>query len=127
MRLSLTVDFLAYDSAQPTNDPQDAVKIKKRVEEATITEVNRYFPMAVPDATTDLAIALPASTTDYLLIFTDETVSVKLNGSATAITLKPRASGAKTPAMLIRGDITALTVSNASGKVANLDVVAVKI
>lgn len=127
MRLSLLVDFLAYDNEQPTNDPADAIALKKRVEEASVSEVSRLFPQVIPDSTTDLAITLPDATTNYLILLTDQTISVKLNGSSDAVTLKPKAAGKKTPVLLIRGDVTGLSVSNASGNPAKLDMIAVKI
>lgn len=123
--LRLLVDFLSYEGTL-SNNPADAVSIKSKVEETDVTEVFR-LQTSIADQTTDQAISLPDANTDYLLIFTDTEISVKLNGSATAITLKPRSSGKKTPALVLRGDITGLTISNSSGGAANVDVIAVNI
>ena len=127
MRMNLLVDLLIYDNASATNDPADAIKIKKRVEEESVTEVSRHFPRIIADAVTDEVVVLPDANTDYLLMFTDQEISVKLNSSATALTLKPKAAGLKTPVMLIRGDITDLKISNASGNAANVDITLVQI
>ena len=127
MRLKLDLSLLIYDSTEQTNDPSDAIKLKKSVEESELSEVTRLFPISIPDGTTDQTLTLPDATTDYLLLLTDRVISVKLNGSTTAITLRPKIAGKKTPVMLVRGDVTALSVSNASGTDANLDMVAVQL
>lgn len=127
MRLTFLVDLLVHDNTNPTNDPADAIEIRKKVEESAVSEVTRNFPKKITDGTTDEAIELPDANTDYLLILTDQEVSVKLNGSSDAQVLKPKAAGVKTPALFIRGDITGLTVSNSSGQDANLDITLVQI
>lgn len=127
MRTCLSLEFLAYDNVDPTNDPADAIRLKKRVEEKDASEVSRNFPVVIPDTTVDLVIPLPDPATDYLILLTDQEVSVKLNGSSDAQILKPLAAGKKTPVLMIRGTISGLTVSNASGAPAKLDVIAVKI
>lgn len=123
--LRLIVDFLMYEGTQ-TNNPEDAIKVKSKVEESDVSEGLRRLE-SIPDATVDLAITLPDANTDYLLMLVDREISIKLNGSGDAITLKPRANGSKTPVFLLRGDITALTISNSSGAAANIDLVAVNI
>lgn len=127
MRLTLLLDFLVYDNAQPTNDPANSIKVKKRVEEASISDTLRLFPTQIADATVDQSIPLPAASCDYLVLLTDQAISVKLNGSSTAQVLNPKAAGIMTPVLMIRGTITAMLVSNASGNVANLDISVVKI
>lgn len=127
MRLKLDLNLLVYDSTEQSNDPADAIRLKKSVEESDVSEVTRLFPIKIDDGAVDQAVALPDATTDYLILLTDRQISVKLNGSATALVLKPKVAGKKTPVMLIRGDITSLTVSNASGAAANVDMVAVQI
>ena len=123
--LRLIVDFLMYEGTN-TNDPQDAIKIKSKVEESDVSEGLRQLD-SIADSTVDQAVTLPDANTDYLLLFVDREITIKLNGSSDAITLKPKANGTKTPVMMIRGDITGLTVSNASGAAANLDIVAVNL
>jgi hypothetical protein len=127
MRTRLEVEFLAYDNSQPTNDPANAIKVKKRVEESSVSDITRYFPMTVANSVVDQAVILPDPNTDYIILLTDQTISVKLNGSAAPLTLNPSTPGVVTPVLMIRGDVTALTVSNASGNPANLDLSAVKI
>lgn len=123
MRLDLLIDFLAYDNTEPTNDPADAVKIKKRMQFTDVDEVSRLFPTKVADGTTDQAIPLPDASSDLLIILTDQTISIKLNGSSDAQTLKPKTAGKKTPVLVQLGTITGLTLSNASGSTANVDII----
>ena len=127
MRLTLLLDVLAYDNTNTTNDPANALKIKKRVEESSISEVSRLFPKILADGTVDEAINLPETSNDYLIMLIDQIVSIKLNGSSDSITLKPKAAGKMTPVLLIRGDITGLLISNSSGNNANLDISAIKV
>jgi hypothetical protein len=122
--LNLTVDFLAYDSATATNDPADADKIKRSISD-TISQFSRPS-LAIADATVDQVISLPAASCDYLLVFVDQIVTLKINGDA-GKSFKPTASGKKTCVLVMRGAITALSVSNASGATANVDVIAAKI
>lgn len=121
--LSLTLDFLVFEGSA-TNNPADAIKIKKTVQETDVSEVFRKME-SVADGASDQSIPLPDASSEYLVIFTDQEISIKVNGSTTALTLKPKAAGTKTPAFYWRGTITALTVSNGSGNAANVDIIAV--
>ncbi len=123
MRLDLLIDFLAYDNTDPSNDPDDNIKIKKFVQYTDVDEVFRNFVRKIPDATVDLAVELPDADTDLLIILTDQTISIKLNGSATAQTLIPKVAGKKTLTYLQKGSVTALTISNASGTTAKVDII----
>lgn len=122
MRLDVLIDFLAFDNSQPTNDPADATKVRNRTTEDSIVGVKRC-QISVPDSTVDQVIELPSANTEYLLILTDQEISIKLNGSGDSITLKPRAAGTKTAVYYSRGDVTALLLSNASGSAAKVDIV----
>lgn len=124
-RIDLLVDWLSYDGTQISNDPADATRAKVRVQEDAATEVTR-LQSQIPNSTVDLEIVLPDADTTYLLIFTDQEISVKLNNSATAITLKPKTATKKAPTLQLRGSISKLLVSNASGAIANVDVIAAK-
>lgn len=124
--LRLLIDFLSYEGTS-TNDPQDAIALKRKVEESNVTEVSRVQTV-IPISTTDQVITLPDANTDYLILCIDREISIKLNGSSTALTLKPKAPGTKCPVFMMRGDITALTITNASAQnVANIDLIAVNI
>ncbi len=118
--LNVILDILAYEGS-PTNDPADAEKIKNTVNETTVTSTTRY-KLQVADSVTDQAVALPDPSSDYLVILTDRDISIKINGSTTALVLKTRANGKKTFVYYTKGPISALTVSNASGAVANIDI-----
>jgi len=120
-KLDLILDMLVYEGNQ-TNDPTDADKIKGKIQETEILEVIRN-KLSLADATVDQVVALPENPSTYLVILVDRQVSIKINGISTAITLSPHANGKKTPAFYWRGSITALTVSNASGAAANVDII----
>jgi len=123
--LKLTLDLLIYDGSI-TNDPKDATKIKGLVQESDVSESFRYQQI-IEDETVDEVIALPNANSQYLLIFCDQIVSIKLNGSSDPLTLTPKASGTKTPVFMFKGDITALSISNESGNNAKLDIICVNI
>lgn len=123
--LRIILDFLSYEGTL-TNNPQDAVAIKRKVEESNVSEVSR-FQSSIAPATVDQAITLPDATSDYLLLFIDRQISIKLNGSSDALVLKPKVNGLKTPVFMMRGDITGLTISNAGAEAANIDLIAVNI
>ncbi len=121
MRLSALLDFYTFDNVTPTNDPANTTAIKLRTEVDGITGVNRSV-IVVPDSTVDEVIGLPSSSAKYLVIASDRTITIKLNGAA-AQTLSPTANGKKTVVLYLKGSVTSLTVSNASGAAANIDVV----
>lgn len=118
--LNIILDLLAYEGA-PTNDPADAEKIKNTVNDAAVLSTIRN-KLQIPDATVDQVIVLPDPNSDYMVILTDQDISVKVNGSATAVSLATKAKGKKTFVYYTKGPVTALTVSNASGSTANVDI-----
>ncbi len=120
--LDLIIDLLAYEGAA-TNNPADAVKIRNKVQETAIIDLNRY-QFSIADLAADQAISLPADEALYTVILVDREVSIKLNGSSDALTLTPRANGTKTWVFFTRGTVTGLTVSNSSGATANIDILA---
>ena len=121
--LEIVLKFLSYDGAS-TNDPADATKITNRIQESNVAGVVRY-QAPIADGASDQAIVLPDSNSEYLLVFCDRQITIKVNGSGDALTLTPRANGIKTFVYYHRGSVTGLTVSNASGEAANLDVISV--
>ena len=125
-KLKFVTDFLAFSDSQATNDPKDQTKIESVTEESSFKSLLRQ-KIVVTDATVDQSIPVPEANSEYLLIYTDREITVKLDGSADARTLKPRTAGIKTLALMERGDISSLTVSNASGNDANLDIISVKL
>ena len=122
--LDITIDLLRYTGTS-TNDPADATKIKSRIQESTTTAFSRQ-QLVVEDEAADQEVALIDASTDYVMIFTDRAISIKINGIATAITLTPQAAGTKCFVYYWRGTITSLTISNSSGSDANVDVISVK-
>ena len=70
----------------------------------------------VVNGASDLAISLGPLTTAACLVFKcDQAITVKLNGSATALTLVPNDP-------VVVPNITAMTVSNATGSTGKLEV-----
>lgn len=120
--LNLLVDFLCYEGTT-SNQPQDAIQLKKQITDSSIDEVFRVQDSVANNAT-DQSVSL-ASDCKYLVIATDRTISVKLNGISTAIVLAPKTEGTKAIVFMWRGTITSLTVTNTSGSVANIDVISV--
>lgn len=124
--LDIQIKYLSYDSAAQSNDPADADKLQLRVQESSASQVFR-LQASIADATVDQAVNLPASPTDYIVICSDQNISIKLNGSSNAQTLKVKAPGTKCFVFFERGSMTGLTISNASGSVANVDMILVKV
>lgn len=124
-RIKSIIEFIMYEGTL-TNNPSDTDKIKNTVEDTSITELFRRRE-SIADAVTDQSIPLPDAATDYLLIFVDQQISIKLNGSTDAIVLKPKTAGTKAFAFYLRGTASALTITNASGSAANVDIISVQI
>jgi hypothetical protein len=120
INFDVLLNVLGYEGPQ-TNDPADAEKINNRIQESTVTALTRQR-IQIADATTDQVIAIPDPNSEYLFVLTDRDISIKLNGSATAVALKTRANGKKTFVFYTKGAITGLTLSNASGGIANVDI-----
>lgn len=125
-KLKFLIDFLAFSDAKDTNNPKDQTKIQLVTEETSFKSLLRQ-KIEVANAVTDQNIPVPEAATEYLLIFTDQEITVKLDGSGDARTLKPVIAGTKTMVLMERGDVTSILVSNASGAAANLDVISVKL
>ena len=121
--LEIVLKFISYDGVQ-SNDPADATKITNRIQETDVSGVVRY-QAPIADGVTDQAVVIPDANSEYLLIFCDRQISIKINGSTDSLTLSPRATGVKTFMYYHRGAVTGLTISNASGDSANLDVISV--
>lgn len=124
--LDLQLKFLSYDSSAESNDPADAIKLATKVQESAVTEVFR-IQTSIPTATVDQAVTLPDAATDYLIILSDREISVKLNGNSDVQVLKPKTPGKKCLVLMIRGTVSGLSISNASGTAANLDLIMVNI
>lgn len=125
-KLRFLSEFQAYNDTQQTNNPKDVTRIQLLTEEASFSCFDRK-QVKVADATVDQSIALTDSNSEYLLIYTDQEITIKLDGSADTRTLKPKSAGIKTLVYFERGDSTSLLVSNASGSQANLDILSVKL
>lgn len=121
--LEIILKYINY-TGSIENDPADAVKITNRIQQDDTTGQIRY-QNAIADGTTDQDIDLPDANTDYLLIFIDRQVTIKLNGGSEVFTLTPRANGVKSFAFYWKGDITGLQISNSSGEAANVDIISV--
>jgi hypothetical protein len=121
IKSKLSVSWQSYQG-NLTNDPADVDKISGYVEEDSVTQVFRTRD-AIADETVDKVVTIPDDSCNYLVIFSDQTIEIKLNGSVTALTCSPRISTDKCPVFVLKGEITALTISNDSGSVANVDII----
>ena len=120
------MDLLNYEG-NPSSDPNDCVKMHNVIQEGCVKDFSRQT-LSIAALTTDLSIPLPGNPTTYLAILIDYTISIKLNGDTTSLTLSPKIDGRRTLAFFNRGAITALTVSNPSTTaIANIDIIAVTI
>lgn len=124
--LRLIVDFLTYEGTPPTNNPRDLTESIRKVEESNVSQTLRA-QQTVPAAAVDQVIPLSAASNDYLAIYVDQTVSIKLNADSTPIVLNPQLAGKMCPVFVLRGVITSLTMSNAGATAANVDIRSVKI
>lgn len=93
-----------------------------KIEPADITE-HYGANVSIPDGTTDQAIGFTGadklSSAKALLIVTDQPISVKINGGDTGIPIGHTADETAS-LQLDATNITSLSVTNASGKTANI-------
>lgn len=126
-KLKLLIDFIAYTGNSTDNNiTSDSTSIKNLVTETSFSELSR-IQNQIADGASDISINLADSNSEYILIFVDQNVSIKLNGSSDSINLNAKASGIKTFAFYTKGAVTSLTVSNSSGSTANIDVITVSL
>lgn len=125
-KLSLLSNFQVYSDTGSTNDPKDIDKIQLLTEEASFDCLNRQ-KIKIANLAVDQIISIAKANSEYLLIYTDQEVTIKLDGSSDSISLKPKSAGIKALCYLNRGDITSLRVSNSSGNEANMDIISVKL
>lgn len=125
-KLTIDTSLIASNDTQNSNNPKDVTKIQVLMNEGAFNCLNRQC-LVITDSTSDQVITIPDANSEYLIIYTDQEVTIKVDGSNDIITLKPKTPGLKALCYLNRGDITSLTVSNSSGSSAKLDVVSVKI
>lgn len=123
--LDITLKYLSYDAKAQSNDPADADRLNLRLQDNGVNQVFR-LQQSIASATVDQVVSLPDPNTSYLIISSDQSISIKLNSSSTPTPLNVPTAGVKTPLLMLRGDITALTISNSSGSAANVDIIAIK-
>lgn len=91
----------------------------KVITDTTCNEFTGLQYAQIATGTTDEALPLGSLTTAYVVaLISDQAVSIKANGSATALTLR-----ANEPVVI--PNVTALTITNASGSTANVQYIAV--
>lgn len=123
LKIELAVETIEDNNS---NSPTNICKSSATVSE-TSTSKSRNIKEIITDSTVDQVINIPESNTEYLVIFSDQNISIKLNGSSDSIALNVKVPGKKTPVFMNRGDIDSLTISNSSGSSANLEVILAKI
>ena len=121
-----TLDFLTdlkvYEGAL-TNNPDYTIKFKKTLQDS-VKDVF-VFQTTVAAGTTDQAFSVPSSTSEYVYILCDQAISIKLNGGAETISLAPTIAGEKEILFYLRGNLSAISVTNAGVDDANLDLIIV--
>lgn len=122
--IKLIFDLLVSEDSNSVN-PKNSDRLYDSLSD-DYTEFSRN-KIVVSDATTDLTINLSDPNSEYLVISCDQTITIKLNGSSDSITLTPKTAGSKNVVLFMKGAITALTVSNASGSSCNLDVITLNV
>jgi len=121
-RICVTLDVLTQESASFTNDPADANKIIGRIEQDNLKEITRLQMVVEPSSTVE-TVPLPDSCAQYIVIHTDQTVSVIINGSDTPFDLIPKVAGTKAPVLYLKGQFTQLCLQNLGSVDANVDVI----
>lgn len=106
------VKIQVYTDAAPTNNPKS--RVMDIDESFSDVSVDQFQPLLIqiPNLAVDQAINLNAIQGEKLVLLSDQTISVKLNGSATALQCKML--------FLDGAAVTSLSISNASGSVANV-------
>lgn len=106
------VKMLVYTDAVATNNPKSRIiDIDESFSDVTIDQFQPLL-LQIPNGAVDQAVQLNGIEGEKLVLLSDQTISVKLNGSATAIQCKML--------VLDGAAVTSLTVSNASGQVATV-------
>ena len=109
-QLSGKLELLVYNDAQASNNPQERVQDSKFVLSDTSIAQWESKLLTIADGAVDQAIAFDSIASEYLMILSDKEISIKLNGSADAITL-----AADFP-FLMKGSVSSLSISNGSGE-----------
>ena len=125
-KLRFLTDFLAFSDVEQTNNPKDQTMIKITTEESNFSALVRN-KITIANSIVDQSISIAESNSEYLLVYTDQEITIKIDGSGDARVLTPSAVGIKTLCYFERGDISTMTVSNSSGNSANLDIITIKL
>jgi len=109
-RLEGSIDLLVYSDDEVTNDPQK--RIFDYTEELSQTDILNFQSkkLQIADSVVDQVIEFDSIVPTLLFIFTDQEISIKLNGGSD-ITLSSF--------FTISSNITSLSISNSSGSTAN--------
>lgn len=109
-RASIAVRVFTDELA--TNNPKCRVfDIDKSFSDDTVSQFQPLL-LTIADGTVDQAVGLNGLTGEKFVLISDQTISVKLNGSSDAIQC--------TTLMLDGGAITSLSISNSSGETAEV-------
>lgn len=102
-----SLGFRVYTDDLATNNPKCRIfDIDKSFSDDTVSEFQPLL-IQISDGTTDQTVNLNGLTGDKFVLISDQTISVKINGSVTPIQCKTL--------FLDGGAITSLTISNSSG------------
>lgn len=114
-RLQGLIELLVYSDTDITNNPQLRNFDQRRVlSDDSISSFPSPNLVAIPDATVDKVIDFHSITAEYLFIFTDQEITIKINGGSESFKISEFIAW--------KGEFTALSISNASGAVANVTI-----
>lgn len=106
------LEVLVYTDNEATNNPQSRIMdIEETLSDDTVSQFQPLL-IEIPDGASDQVINLNGIEPDKLLILSDKEISIKINGSSTAIAVKKL--------FLDETNITSLSVSNSSGETATV-------
>lgn len=115
-RLSGTLEILVFNDENVTNLPNKVLgHLKYIVSDTSITQWSTKL-ITVADAVVDESVPLVETTVEYLVIQSDQDISIKLNSSNDSLEIK------KDFPFILKGSVTDLKVSNASGTAANVEI-----
>jgi len=116
--LDITLQMLSY-AGKVSNDPADATKVFNLAQDTDILSFSRDI-LVISNGTADQSVA---GAGQYVVILADQELTIKMNGSADAVTLTPSFAGTRDFLYFAKGAYTGLTVSNASGTDANFEII----
>ena len=125
-RIDITLDVLTQESTEFTNDPADCIKVIRRIEQDNVKEITRLVMQVLGGGTVE-TVPLPDAFAHYVIIYSDRTLSLTINGADTPFNLIPKVEGTKAPVFYAKGSFIELIVQNSGTETANVDIILAKL